>query len=73
MVAQDVGMNPAHVAEHLEWPLAQVESAFAYYAAWPEPIDQAINEHDCTFEEIKARLPGLELHEVQVYRPSLPD
>jgi uncharacterized protein (DUF433 family) len=66
MVAQDLDMDPAYVAEHLEWPRAQVDSAFAYYSAFPEDIDYAIADNDCTYEELKARLPGLELHEVKM-------
>jgi uncharacterized protein (DUF433 family) len=64
MVAKGYGMDVEKTAEHLCLTSEQVRSAFHYYAAYPEEIEQALRENDVGFERLKEALPALELIEV---------
>ena len=59
-VARGYGMDMEKTATHLVLKPEQVQSAFAYYAAYPEEIDQAIAENNVGYERLKQMLPGLE-------------
>jgi hypothetical protein len=53
------GMDVEKVAEHFERPVAWVKAAFHYYEAFPEEIEQAIEDHKATdFETLKRALPN---------------
>jgi hypothetical protein len=46
------------VARHLRWPEAKVQAAVNYAAAFPQEIEEALNENDSThFETLKRMLP----------------
>lgn len=64
MVARGYAMEVDKTAEHLLLKPEQVRSAFCYYEAFPEEIDQTLRENDLGFERLKERLPSLELIEV---------
>jgi hypothetical protein len=59
-VARDYGMNVDQTAAHLDLTSDQVKSAIAYYDAYPEEIDCALEENDMSFEELKRMLPHIE-------------
>lgn len=61
MVARDYGMEAEKTAAHFRFPLHRVKSAFYYYEAYPQEIDQAIGDNDAmTFDKLKRLLPQLE-------------
>jgi hypothetical protein len=66
MVAKGYGIDVSKTAEHLCLRPEQVQSAFQYYAAYPEEIDEALGENDAGYERLKERLPALELVEVDL-------
>ena len=66
MVAKDFGMDAQKVAAHLDLKPEQAQSAFHYYAAYPQEIDQALEENDLGFERLKAMLPNLQLASVPI-------
>ncbi len=58
-LARDFKGSAEKVAEHLEWPLARVQAALAYAAAFPEEIRLAIEDNDSyDFEKLSRMLPG---------------
>jgi uncharacterized protein (DUF433 family) len=66
MVAQGYEMDVAKIAEHLCLKPEQVESALAYYAAYPEEIEQTLRANDVGYEKLKEKLPSLQLLEVSI-------
>ena len=61
MVAQGYGMDLAQTADHFQWPVARVQGAFDYAAAFPAEIEQALRQHDSfDFAALKALLPQAE-------------
>jgi uncharacterized protein (DUF433 family) len=61
MVARDLDMDPARVAEHLQWPLAEIQAAFRYAEEHPEEIWGAVEANDAvTFEDLQRILPHAE-------------
>jgi hypothetical protein len=68
IVARDYGMDVEKTAEHLLLRPEQVQSALNYYDAFPEEINQALQENDVGYELLKERLPSLQLIEVRIDR-----
>jgi uncharacterized protein (DUF433 family) len=66
MVAKGYAMDVARTAEHLGLKPEQVQSALHYYEAYPEEIDEALQENDAGYERLKERLPSLQLIEVEL-------
>jgi hypothetical protein len=56
MVAQDHMLDVAATAESLGWPLAKVQAALSYAAAFPEEIDGAIRDNDAIEQTTLTRL-----------------
>jgi uncharacterized protein (DUF433 family) len=60
MVARDLEMDPARVAEHLQWPLSEIQAAFRYAQDYPEEIWGEVEANDAvTFAELQRMLPGV--------------
>ncbi|HZS94473.1 MAG TPA: hypothetical protein VFA78_06740 [Chloroflexota bacterium] len=60
MVARDLDMDPATVAEHLDVPLAEIRAAFKYAEDHPEEIWGAVEANDAvTVDDLRRLLPGL--------------
>jgi hypothetical protein len=60
MVARDLEMDPAKVAEHLRWPLPEIQAAFCYAQDYPEEIWGEVEANDAvTFEDLQRILPGI--------------
>jgi len=66
MVARDYGMDVEKTAEHLSLRPEQVQSALNYYEDYPEEIDPVLRENDLGYEQLKERLPSLQLIEVRI-------
>jgi hypothetical protein len=65
MVARDHGMDVAHVTRYFQRPVEWVRAALNYYEAYPEEIDQAIEDNRTLgYEKLKRLLPQMELIEV---------
>jgi hypothetical protein len=65
MVAQDYDMDVEKTAAHFDFPVWKIQAAIHYYEAFPDEIDNAIEEvRSMTFEKLKRLLPQLERHEV---------
>jgi uncharacterized protein (DUF433 family) len=69
MVARGYGMDVEKTAEHLSLDAAQVQAAVNYYAAYPDEIDQALQENDAGYERLKERLLSLQLVEADLPAP----
>src|SRR5437667_399729 len=63
MVARDYGMDVPDTASHLGLSRDQVENAIAYFSAYPAEIEQALEENSLSYEQLKEKLPALELIE----------
>lgn len=60
MVARDLDMDPTRVAEHLQWPLIEIEAAFRYAEDYAEEIWSEVAANDAvTFEDLQRMLPGV--------------
>lgn len=60
-VARSCGMDPARTAEHLGWPLPKVKAALLYAEAYPEEVEQAIQDNEALdFQAVSRMLPGAE-------------
>ena len=66
LVARGVGMDAEKVAGHLDLKREQVVSGFHYYEAYPEEIDQALEENDLGYKRLKEILPSLQLASMPV-------
>jgi Ribbon-helix-helix protein, copG family len=65
MVARDHGMDVARVTRYFQRPVEWVRAALNYYEAYPEEIDQAIEDNRTLgYEKLKRLLPQMELIEV---------
>ena len=65
MVGQDYGMDAAKTVAHFGLPAWRIQAAINYYEAFPQEIDQTIQDNDdLDFEALKRRLPNLRLFEV---------
>ncbi len=65
MVAQSYGMSPERTAEHFGWSVERVLPGFHYYEAYPDEINQALEDNDAmTPERMKRLLPTLHVFEV---------
>jgi hypothetical protein len=59
--------NPARVAEHLQWPLIKVQAGLEYCKAFPQEIQEALDDNDAIdFVQLKRLLPQLELFTVDL-------
>jgi uncharacterized protein (DUF433 family) len=62
MVARGLDMDPAKVAEHLAWPLHEIQAAFRYAEDYPEEVWAEVEANDAvTFEDLQRILPGIQL------------
>lgn len=60
MVARDLEMDPVRVAEHLQWPLSEIQAAFQYTQDYPEEIWGEVEaNHAVTFADLQRTLPGV--------------
>jgi uncharacterized protein (DUF433 family) len=60
MVARDLEMDPAKVAEHLQWSLPEIQAAFRYTQDYPEEIWGEVEANDAvTLEDLQRTLPGV--------------
>lgn len=51
-------------AAHLQWPEAKVHAAIAYAAAFPDAIEEALQDQaDCDFYRMSRLLPGIQRFE----------
>lgn len=58
MVARSVGFDAARAAEHMGWPLARVQAALNYAAAYPAEIEAALADNDAVnFRSLQRMLP----------------
>jgi hypothetical protein len=62
-------MDVAKTAEHLSLNPEQVQAAVNYYAAYPDEIDQALQENDAGYERLKQSLPSIQLVEADLPAP----
>jgi uncharacterized protein (DUF433 family) len=60
-IARDYDGDIAKTAEHLGLPPIQIKAALNYAADFREEIDAAIADNDVSYEELRRRLPNLEL------------
>lgn len=55
-------MDAEKIAAHFQKPLAWAKAALHYYAAYPQEIDQAIEDHhSADFETLKRALPDAQI------------
>jgi len=59
MVAKAYKMDAQKTAAHLVLSCEQVEGAFQYYHAYPQEIDQAIEENDVGYDRLKQMFPNI--------------
>jgi len=61
-VARSYGLDPERTAEHFGWPAHRIQAALNYYEAFPEEIDQAVEDgHAMTEAALKRLLPQTEV------------
>lgn len=66
MVAQSYALDLVQTAEHFQWPIARVNGALAYAAAYPHEIEDALHRHDSfDFEALRAMLPAAEVFHIK--------
>lgn len=63
-VARSFDMDAGQTAQHLSLPLEQVQAGLAYYEAYPEEIDLALEANSQGFDHLRRLLPNLERIEV---------
>jgi hypothetical protein len=69
-VAQAYDLDPARTAEHLDWPIVKVKAALQYAEAFPDEINEAIDENNSyDFTKLKRMLPQAELFVVDFDDP----
>ena len=68
-LAQGSGKNSAEIADYLDVPQVQIEAALRYAEAFPDEIQQAIDENNIDPEELKRLLPGLQIFTVDASAP----
>ncbi len=55
------GGNVAKAAAHLRWPEAKAHAAVAYAKAFPDEIEEAVQENESVdFEQLSRLLPGIQ-------------
>jgi uncharacterized protein (DUF433 family) len=60
MVARDLEMDPVRVAEHLQWPLSEIQAAFRYAQDYPDEIWGEVEGNDAvTLADLQRTLPGV--------------
>jgi hypothetical protein len=58
-IAREYGMDACKTAEHFDWPVEFVKSAFNYYDAFPEEVEYAIADQESyDFEKTKRMFPN---------------
>lgn len=66
MVARDLEMDPVKVAEHLQWPLPEIQAAFRYAQDYPDEVWAEVEANDAvTFADLQRILPGIQLFTVE--------
>jgi hypothetical protein len=59
-------MDPARVAEHLQWPLPEIQAAFRYAQDYPDEIWGEVEANDAvTFADLQRILPGIRMFVVE--------
>jgi predicted transcriptional regulator len=62
LIARDHGMDVEKTSRYFQRPLEWILAALNYYEAYPEEIDQAIEDNQVQgYEKLKRLMPGLEL------------
>lgn len=62
LVARSYDLDVPKTAEHLGWPVARVQAALNYAAAFPDEIETAIADNDATgFTAVSRMLPQAEV------------
>ncbi len=61
LVAKDYSMEIDKAAEHLDLRPDQVQSGINYYESYPDEIEQALQDNNLGYEQLKALLPTLKL------------
>ena len=64
MIARQHEMNAESMARDYPYPVRNLISALSFYEAYPEEIDQAIEDNDVGYEALKRLLPNLQLFEI---------
>ena len=65
MTGEEYGFDVEKTAYHFQVPSNRIETAFAYYRAYPEESDRIIAENrSWTYERLKQILPQIELFTV---------
>jgi len=60
-VAQNYDLDPVKSSAHFQWPVQRVQAALNYYNAYPEEIDEIIEDNlSYTFEKLQRLIPGIE-------------
>jgi hypothetical protein len=66
MVAKGYAMDVAQTAAHLGLSPEQVQAAFSYYEAFPDEIEQALQDNELGYERLKEMLPSLQRIDVKI-------
>jgi uncharacterized protein (DUF433 family) len=72
ILARDVQEDPAWIAGHLNVPESAIKDALNYADAFPDEIEAAIAENDRAFDELKRKLPNLEVFTVDLTATDAP-
>ena len=64
MLARRYDFDAERMTEHYPVPVETFKAAFTFYEAYREEIDQAIEDNDIGYENLKRLLPNIRLFEV---------
>ena len=65
MIARHFDMDAERTSAHLQYPVEAVNSALNYYSAYPEEIDQALEDNHMGQERLKRLFPNMRVFTVQ--------
>jgi len=68
-LARECGREVHRVAEHLALPPVQIEAALRYAEAFPQEIEDAINDNEWAAANIERLIPGIKIFEVDAASP----
>ncbi|MDP2935147.1 MAG: CopG family transcriptional regulator [Dehalococcoidia bacterium] len=63
-LARVYGRDVDRVAEHLSLPPVQVAAALHYAEAYPQEVEDAINDNEWAADNIQRLIPGIEIYRV---------
>lgn len=67
MVARELEMDAARIADYFQAPESRIRAALHYYSAFVEEIDSVLAENDAvTFDSLKRMLPSIEMLQVHI-------